>query len=95
MQLPVKNEHLGGKMKISQTSETNHKKTITQDLSLCNDPSFYVNFFSLDCERVIEPKRKGWNIELVYNLVWKPEKATLALPNVLSFLVTLVSDPIR
>ncbi|KAI9550847.1 hypothetical protein GHT06_004657 [Daphnia sinensis] len=76
-------------MKISQTSETHPKPTIAQDPSLCNDPTFYVNFFSVDSERVIEPTRKAWNIELVYNLMWKPEIATLALPNVLSFLVTL------
>ncbi|XP_057365445.1 uncharacterized protein LOC130686170 [Daphnia carinata] len=89
VQLPVEKKYLDAEMKISQANETNPNLTITKDLSLCNDPSFCVKFFSANCESVIEPKSTGWNIELAYNLMWKPEKATLAFPNLLSFLVTL------
>lgn len=91
LQIPVEDGFEGGELEID--SQINRKKpleTSMLDLSSDSDRSFYVNFLNVNCVREMRPLTRGWRIELAYNILWKPEIATLVLPNISSFLVTLV-----
>ena len=91
LQIPVEGGFEGGELEIN--SQSNRKKpleTSMLDLSSDSDRSFYVNFLNVNCGREMRPLIRGWRIELAYNILWKPEIATLVLPNISSFLVTLV-----
>lgn len=91
LQIPVEDGFEGGELEIH--SQINRKKpleTSMLDLSSDSDRSFYVNFLNVNCVREMRPLTRGWRIELAYNILWKPEIATLVLPNISSFLVTLV-----
>ena len=91
LQIPVEDGFEGGELEID--SQINRKKpleTSMLDLSSDSDRSFYVNFLNVNSVREMRPLTRGWRIELAYNILWKPEIATLVLPNISSFLVTLV-----
>ncbi|EFX70676.1 hypothetical protein DAPPUDRAFT_256738 [Daphnia pulex] len=95
LQIPVENGHEGGELQVeSQMIRNSPLETLTLDLSSGSDQSFYVNFLNVNCVHEMKPLTRGWRIELAYNILWKPEVATLVLPNISSFLVTLVSASI-
>jgi hypothetical protein len=91
----VENGHEGGELQVeSQMIRNSPLETLTLDLSSGSDQSFYVNFLNVNCVHEMKPLNRGWRIELAYNILWKSEVATLVLPNISSFLVTLVSASI-
>lgn len=91
----MENGHEGGELQVeSQMIRNSPLETLTLDLSSGSDQSFYVNFLNVNCVHEMKPLTRGWRIELAYNILWKSEVATLVLPNISSFLVTLVSASI-
>lgn len=76
--------HEGGCLMIGD-----YKKTEILNLSLNSDRFFYLTFLNVDCEHEMEPILNGYRVELIFNLLWEAPNFPV-LPNVLTFLVTLV-----
>lgn len=85
LQIPVEKGHRGGRLTI-RSKDTED----VLELSHKSDMYFYVSFIKVGNEHWIEPITDGYRIELEYSLFWRG-KCSPALPDISSFLTTLVS----